>query len=468
MEVILDILVLLSLILSLFLSIYSIRSLVFFHIARMAARKNESLSHNNYFCNSKCESTIGSNIINSPFVSILVAAHNEELVLDRLMISCASLTYNPHEFEIIVVDDASDDDTYHILKKWTQKIPNLKVLRRIVRTGWKGGALNLALRNTNSNSSFVFVVDADNILVSDILERFVSSFLNSYSIHGNCVDVIQGHPIRRVYSNMSNNDYNLNKDNSNNCSLNWVAKGIDFRLAQRNMVEFLAKDHMSIPVQIIGSLFMIRSEVIKSLGFSNDISEDWDLTLNIYLSSYSKNKKSKKKKKNVIIFNSSLISYSEVTTNLTSYLRQRMRVSEGHTRGFRRRFVTILSSNTLPFIDKIELLFLGLHYIKFIPLLALIIIDSSTVLMSMPINLFYITSDHLVKLSLLIQAANLFITIEIICMSIPLCLNTRNYDAKDILYLLFLNLLTVPFLVLGCLRGMIKNKGIFYRTKRNS
>jgi hypothetical protein len=145
-----------------------------------------------------------------------------------------------------------------------------------------------------------------------------------------------------------------------------------------------------------------------------------------------------------------------------------MRVSEGHTRGFRRRFVTILSSNTLPFIDKIELLFLGLHYIKFIPLLALIIIDSSTVLMSMPINLFYITSDHLVKLSLLIQAANLFITIEIICMSIPLCLNTRNYDAKDILYLLFLNLLTVPFLVLGCLRGMIKNKGIFYRTKRNS
>src|SRR6266487_1369839 len=106
MEVILDILVLLSLILSLFLSIYSIRSLVFFHIARMAARKNESLSHNN-FCNSKCECTIGSNIINSPFVCILVAAHNEQLVLDRLMISCASLTYNPNEFEIIVVDDAS-------------------------------------------------------------------------------------------------------------------------------------------------------------------------------------------------------------------------------------------------------------------------------------------------------------------------------------------------------------------------
>jgi hypothetical protein len=61
---------------------------------------------------------------------------------------------------------------------------------------------------------------------------------------------------------------------------------------------------MSLPVQIIGSLFMIRSEVIKSLGFSNDISEDLDLTFDIYLSSYSKNKlqqqyhkKSKKKKK---------------------------------------------------------------------------------------------------------------------------------------------------------------------------
>jgi hypothetical protein len=145
-----------------------------------------------------------------------------------------------------------------------------------------------------------------------------------------------------------------------------------------------------------------------------------------------------------------------------------MRVSEGHTRGFRRRFVMILSSNTLPFIDKIELLFLGLHYVKFIPLFALIIIDSSMLLMSIPINLFDIISHNLVKLSLLVQAANLFATIVIIYMSISLCLNTRNYNAKDVLYLLFLNLLTMPFLALGSLRGTIKNKGIFYKTKRNS
>ena len=461
------ILVLLSLILSLFLSIYSIRSLVFFHMARMAAIENELFSR-------RKSTTIGPNIINPPFISILVAAHNEQLVLDRLMISCASLTYDPNKFEIIVVDDASEDGTYDILKKWTQKIPNLKVIRRIVRIGWKGGALNLALKNINSNSSFVFVVDADNILVSDVLKRFVSSFLNSYSVHRGRVDVIQGRPIPRVYSNRNNSNHNLKKnDNNNNSSLNWVARGIDFRLAQRNMVEFLAKDHMGLPVQIIGSLFMIRSHVIKSIGFSNDISEDWDLTLDLYLSSYPKNKhqqycKKSKKKENVAIFNSSLISYNEVTTNLTSYLRQRMRVSEGHTRGFRRRFVMILSSNTLPFIDKIELLFLGLHYVKFIPLLALIIIDSSMLLMSIPINLFDIISHNLVKLSLLVQAANLFATIVIIYMSISLCLNTRNYNAKDVLYLLFLNLLTMPFLALGSLRGTIKNKGIFYKTKRNS
>jgi hypothetical protein len=170
----------------------------------------------------------------------------------------------------------------------------------------------------------------------------------------------------------------------------------------------------------------------------------------------------------MIRFDPSLGSYYEAITSLISYLRQRMRVSEGHTRGFRRKIVTILSSKTLRFTDKIELLFTGLQYVKFIPLLALIIIDCSMILLSIPAGLFYLTSNNsLIKLSLLVQAANLFATIGITFMSIPLCFNIRNYNSKDVLYFLFLTLLTVPFLVFGSIRGMIRNEGIFYRTKRN-
>jgi cellulose synthase/poly-beta-1,6-N-acetylglucosamine synthase-like glycosyltransferase len=534
---ILDILAAFTLILSLFLSAYIIRSLVFFRTAKKMIQEDQLLYHNNnYFSNSlfkfgseednsyvyyddniasdkdtgttddanttrfihKINNAFSdsnnkkitpknlyynstSSIIDSssaPFVSIVVPARNEHLVIDRLMASCATLTYNRDNFEIIVVDDDSEDGTFDIVRKWMDNIPNLKVIRRSKRTkGWKGGVLNLALNNMNTNTSYVLVVDADNILVSDILERFVSCFANSFPKYGrNCIDVIQGYPIPWMYSNSGiNSDYNLKKGSSGSSNLNWIARGIDFRLAQRYMIEFVAKERMNLPVQIVGSLFMVRSEIIKSIGFSNDLSEDWDLTLDLYLSSYSSFNnmqrqyyEKSKKKKAIVVFDPSLISYNEVITSLTSYLRQRMRVSEGHTRGFRRKLVTILLSKTLHFTNKIELFFTGLQYVKFIPLLALIIIDSSTILLSTPIGLFYMISNNdLVKLSLLVQAANLFTAIGIIRMSMPICLNIRKYNTKDALYFLFLTLLTVPFLVFGSLRGIIRNEGIFYRTKRN-
>src|SRR5215211_3732796 len=110
-------------------------------------------------------------------------------------------------------------------------------------------------------------------LVNDILERFVSHF-SKHNPNGNCIDVIQGYPIGKVFNN---NNKSLNSTN-----INCVARGVEFRLAQRNIVEFLAKDRINLPIQITGNLFMIRSDLIKQFEFSNDLCEDWKLTLDIY------------------------------------------------------------------------------------------------------------------------------------------------------------------------------------------
>jgi hypothetical protein len=242
---ILDTLGAFTLILSFFLCAYNIRSLVFFRTAKKMIQQDQLLYHNNnYFSDSlfkirsednsylyhddkialdkdpentddtntrvsiqkvnnafsdsngkrltpkkSCYNNTNINIGYSsscsfptiPFISILVPARNEDLVIDRLMRSCAALTYNKDNFEIIVVDDDSEDNTYDIVRKWTDKILNLKVIRRNKRIeGWKGGVLNLAIKNMNTNSSYVLVVDADNILATDILERFVSCFTNFY------------------------------------------------------------------------------------------------------------------------------------------------------------------------------------------------------------------------------------------------------------------------------------------------
>jgi hypothetical protein len=79
-----------------------------------------------------------------------------------------------------------------------------------------------------------------------------------------------------------------------------------------------------------------------------------------------------------------------------------------------------------------------------------------------------ISTNDLVKLSIFVQTTNLFTAVGITFMSMPLCRDVRNYNKKDVLYFLFLTLITTPFIVFGSLRGIIRNEGTFYKTKRNS
>jgi cellulose synthase/poly-beta-1,6-N-acetylglucosamine synthase-like glycosyltransferase len=413
--------------------------------------------------------------VNEAFVSILIASYNESQVIGRLMKSCAALTYNQNKFEIIVVDD-SDDETLQILDIWEKKIPNLKIIHRIDRRGWKGGALNVALKNMSTKSSYVLIVDADNIIVSHTLESFVSCFKESY-LRANIVDVVQGYPVPGVYNSKDKFDNNYTYS-IRRCNSNWIAKAIDFRLAKRNLIEFVAKDKLNLPLQVIGSLFMIRTEVIKSIRFSEDLAEDWNLTLNIHLSPnnvlthvdhYSHENKQQNKPAIIIgstkvIYKPSIISYTETTTKFKAYFRQRMRVSEGHTRGFIKNIFRILTSKKTT-IDKVEFIFTGLQYAKFIVVLTLIVIDSILLVSN---GISFAINNNFMKSSLLVQAAILSINIGISFVATDVCKIVRNYSIKDVLYLLFLNLCTMPAFAIGSLLGLFRKEGTFYRTERNN
>ena len=58
-------------------------------------------------------------------VSVIVAARNEELLIDRCLKSLSSQVYPPELMEILVVDDCSTDTTKTILKKLQSQLPNL-------------------------------------------------------------------------------------------------------------------------------------------------------------------------------------------------------------------------------------------------------------------------------------------------------------------------------------------------------
>ena len=429
-----------------------------------------------------------------PFISILVATYNESLVIERLLKSFAALTYPADRFEIIIVDDSSDD-TYQKIQNRLANFRNLRVIHRDNRTGWKGGALNIGLEAMDKRASNVLVVDADNILLGDTLERFVSRFIEKQSFYSErrlSVLAIQGFPISKSNPEADNECWIKAKQD------NWIARAIDFRLSQRNMIEFSAKDLFDLPVQITGSLFMIRADAIKSIKFSNDLCEDWDLTIDLYrpqqpsspdvMISASNNNNNNNNTVRLshqpansvlfsklvgvssrpkIIYDKELVSYCEATTDLIAYFRQRMRVSEGHTRGLRRRIRHIAGSKILSLVDKVELFLNGLQYAKFISILGLEIINMILILMFLSGRYSSQELMNMFGISFSLQAVNLVIALVRIILALRICRPVRRYGIKDVLDLLALTVVTTPAFVIGSLRGLFRDNGTFYKTRRN-
>jgi len=107
-----------------------------------------------------------------PKVSIIVPAYNEDVVIQKSLISIMEQTYP--RLEIIVVDDGSADATFVKAKQleYDNGVSSLKVLRK--PNGGKAKALNYGMEH--SSGELIMVVDADSKLSDDAIERMVPYF----------------------------------------------------------------------------------------------------------------------------------------------------------------------------------------------------------------------------------------------------------------------------------------------------
>ena len=105
-----------------------------------------------------------------PKVSVLIPAYNEEENIENAVKAALSQDYP--DFEVIVIDDGSEDETYR--RALSIRDTRLKVIR--VEHGGKARALNLGLEA--SSGEIVVTTDADGFLeenaISELVERFYS------------------------------------------------------------------------------------------------------------------------------------------------------------------------------------------------------------------------------------------------------------------------------------------------------
>ena len=105
-----------------------------------------------------------------PMVSIMIPAHNEESVITNTIENIMNIDYD--NFEVIVIDDRSTDNTSSVIKDLEMKYHNLKALVRPEDAfPGKSAVLNDAMKIAQGEAFLVF--DADATVEPDFLKKLI-------------------------------------------------------------------------------------------------------------------------------------------------------------------------------------------------------------------------------------------------------------------------------------------------------
>ncbi len=103
-------------------------------------------------------------------VTVIVAAYNEETVIERRLENLVALDYPPDKFHIVVASDASSDRTHELVQGFADRGVRLIVCER----GGKVAAQNRAVRETGGE--ILAFSDANATWAPDALRTLVRSF----------------------------------------------------------------------------------------------------------------------------------------------------------------------------------------------------------------------------------------------------------------------------------------------------
>jgi poly-beta-1,6-N-acetyl-D-glucosamine synthase len=130
-----------------------------------------------------------------PLVSIIVPAYNEEKVIANCVKSIESSGYR--NFEIILVDDGSTDQTLQIMRRY-ENPPQVQVIAQ--PNGGKASALNHGFQQ--ARGEILFFVDADGIFSHSTIREMLNAFTSKKvgAVCGNDAPRNLNNVITRLYA----------------------------------------------------------------------------------------------------------------------------------------------------------------------------------------------------------------------------------------------------------------------------
>ncbi len=196
-----------------------------------------------------------------PTVSVLIPAHNEEVVIENTLNAMLQLKYPRHKLEVIVINDNSSDGTGEIADTYARKFPVIKVVHTRPPHAGKGksGALNQGLKA--SNGEVIVVYDADNTPEPDAVINLALGLQN---------DPKAGAVVGKFRVINANRNLLTRLINIETLTFQWLAQAgrwFWFKMS-------------TIP----GTNFAIRRSILEELGGWDEraLSEDTELSFRVY------------------------------------------------------------------------------------------------------------------------------------------------------------------------------------------
>lgn len=258
----------------------------------------------------KQNKTISNEAVNS-LVSVIVPAFNEEATILKTVQTLLSSHHK--NIEIVIVDDASTDDTYKILKDNFAGEPRVKLFSKT--NGGKASALNFGI--ANASAEIVLCIDADTQLRSNAIDELIKYFDD---VH---VAAVAG---------------NVKIGNE----VNWITKWQSIEYITGQNFDRRAFDLLDCITIVPGAIGAFRKNVLViSGGFPVDtLAEDCDLTIRILEQGYT------------VRYSAEALAYTEAPESIKMFLKQRFRWTFGIMQSFWKHRSNFLNykSGTLGFI----------------------------------------------------------------------------------------------------------------------
>lgn len=244
-----------------------------------------------------------------PFVTVMIPSHNEEGVISQTVQNVLAMDYE--KFEVIVIDDRSDDNTATVIRELEKQYDNVTAFVRDKDAfPGKSAVLNDALVLAKGEAILVF--DADARVEPDFLSKLVPN------LEPEDVGAVQA---RKV---IMNKDYNL----LTRCQNNEYTLDAHFQMG---------RDAVKGAVELRGNGELIKRTALDDIGGWNEetITDDLDMSTKLHINGWD------------VRFCPEAIVYEEGIIYLVPLYRQRRRWLEGSIRRYLEHFGDVLTSKDM-------------------------------------------------------------------------------------------------------------------------